>query len=205
MSNSPTGKAVLVLMLIGALGVGALAWYVKAEPGAARVRQPAEASVSERSFAHRHHSAAPKADDDQEPTQGQSEHEAVFVPTINGPDVTLSKTKREVPDGQQPKEFLVQEVLKADGIDGVKLLGVTMRGNTAVLNFSGDFNMGSMQEGAFLKALQNAFGQYQDVEYIEIDQDGHPLDSLEHIDLTDPVTVIRPGSKGLPDTTNAAP
>src|SRR5580698_2769475 len=103
MSNSPSGKAVLVLMLIGALGVGALALYVKTEPGAARVREPAEVSVSERSFTHRHRAAAAKSDDEQEPTQTASHHEMVFLPTIDGADVGLSKVKTEVPDGQDPR------------------------------------------------------------------------------------------------------
>ena len=46
--------------------------------------------------------------------------------------------------------------------------------------------MGSMEEGAFLRALQVGFGQFTDVDKVAIEADGEPLQS-GHVDLSEPL------------------
>ena len=194
MSNGPSSKALLTLALIGACGVAAIAFYVKSDPSAAHVppalRAPGrEAAVeldprpTESSPRHKS-SRSPKA-------QGAS----VFLPEIAGEDATLASNSTELPEGSDAKVFLTEHVLKAENLSNVKVLGVSVKGGTATIDFGDgvDDGMGSSQEASFLKALQLGFGQFPEVSKIQITKKGQPLDSLGgHIELTDPLPVLRP-------------
>ena len=63
--------------------------------------------------------------------------------------------------------------------------------------------MGSMEEGSFIRALQVGFGQFEDVDRISVESGGKPLES-GHVDLTDPLPVIRPG-QNVPEAEDSKP
>ena len=178
----------MVLMLMGALGVGALAWYVKSDPKAAHVAQIAPSADYTESKPPIHHRR--KVEDTEDKTGAP-----VQVPELQGDKVALTSDKVEVPDGEDAKKFIAEAVVKDISLENVKVLGVEVRHGVAVINFGGDIDagMGSQQEGRMLTELQMGFGQFPEVRRIEIDKEGERLDSLGHIDLTEPISVIRPG------------
>ena len=78
--------------------------------------------------------------------------------------------------------------------DGAKALGVEVRDHVAVVRYDETVakGMGSMEEGGFLRALQVGFGQFEDVDAVRVEAGGKPLES-GHVDLGEPLPVIRPG------------
>ena len=198
MSKGNGSKPAMVLLLFCALGVGALAWYVKADPKAAHVTKLARntddfGDDAPEVTVHTHRHARPADDGDTAPETKSSEQ--IRLPEIKGEDVSLQSDKVDVPDGEDSKKFLAERVVKDLSLSNVTVHGVDVRNGVAVINFGGDIDagMGSEQEGNFLKELQTGFGQFSQIKRIEIDKEGEPLESLGHIDLTDPIPVTRPG------------
>lgn len=199
MSKGPGLKGVYLLMLLAAGCAAALAYYVKTTPGAARVpdelRRP-KGGIS---------TPAPRVDAQvsTEPKGHSSASRTVKLPQINAENVTLGGEKT-VPEGTDPKVFMADEVLAAFKMNGVRTLGVDVRDGTAFVNFNDaiDKGFGSFEEGTFLKALQVSFGQFADVKNLRIERNGEAMDTLGgHIELTDPVPVVRgPQTESKPTT-----
>jgi hypothetical protein len=192
MGKGPGGKTVLSLFFIGALGVGALAIYVKSDPNAARVLAPMakpSASSDENVAVHRHHARHTDEDDGQ-----SSDSSGVYLPEIRDEHPTLKSERTEVPDGKDPMQFVAEQTLKTIRLQGVRVLNVDVRNGVAAINFDDqiDSGMGSTQEGQFLDALELAFGQFPNVKSIEIEKEGEALDSLGHIELSGPQPVTHP-------------
>jgi hypothetical protein len=195
MSKSPSGKALLILAMTGSLGVAALAFYVKVEPGAQKV--PPSLMRQDAPTILRNHSTVQsdaRDQDDQEPTEKVDAR--VYTPQIDGPDANLTRSSTSVPKGQDPLAFVAASCLKEANVEDARVLNVDVRHGIAVVNFSRgiDSGMGSEQEGAFLKALQIAYGQFSTIKQIEIDREGVPVTSLGSVDISGPLDVIRPGA-----------
>jgi hypothetical protein len=193
MSKGASSKAALVLMLIGVCGVGALAWYVKAEPKAAQV--PADLRRSEPPTPEVRISRRSPSEETQETAPSHTE-KTVMVPVFADDKVAMDMQQTTVPEGKDPKAFLVEEVAKGSHVEA-KILGVDVHNGVAVINFGNgiDDGMSSDQEALFISALQKAFSQFDDVQKLELDKESQPLESLGgHIDLTDGLPVLRPGS-----------
>jgi len=190
MSNSPSSKALLILAMIGSMGIGALAYYVKAEPGAAKVpavSAPADPQPTLTIRSHpRKHYRAPADDTNQVSAE-------VYVPEITGPNAKLGSASTEVPSGVDPMMFVADKCLKEANVDDVKILSVDVNNGVAVLNFDKqiDSGMGSEQEASFLKALQVSFGQFANIRSIQIEKDNEPVDTLGSIDVSKPLNVVR--------------
>lgn len=103
-------------------------------------------------------------------------------------------------------KFVGDKVAEAAHFDGAKVLGVEVRDHVAFVSFNNALQqgMGSMEEGAFLRALQLGYGQFSDVDKIAVQVDGKPLES-GHVDLSEPLPVIRPGEKSVPGETAGEP
>ena len=193
MSNGPSTKAVLVLMLIGACGVGALAWYVKAEPRAAKVPADLRRQDSSPDVEISRPKRVETPTDEPAPAH---EAQTVMLPVFADDKVGTDMKQVSVPDGQDPKIFLVGEIAKGSHVEA-RVLGVDVHNGTAVLNFGNgiDDGMGSDQEALFISALQKAFAQFPEVKRLELDKESKPLESLGgHIDLTDGLPVTQPGA-----------
>jgi hypothetical protein len=195
MANGASNKAVVVLLLIAIGGAGALAWYVKNDPNAARVtgdlRRPDEAPAPP---LVRQDQTQPSVEEQPKPTQAQT----VELPVIRDGKLSAETAKADVPYGKDPKLFLAEEIVKAVKLDNAQVLNVDVRNGTAVINFGKgvDGGMGSDQEGLFLSSLQQGFAQFPEVKNLELDMEGQKLDSIGgHIDL----------SEGLPVGSPAAP
>lgn len=206
MNNSPSTKALLILALTGALGVGALAYYVKVEPGAAKV--PAALARQENSR-HENFTRADRAASEQDepaakPSRVSTE---VYTPEINGNEANLTRSSMTVPHGQDPLKFVAEKCLKEANVEDVRVLSVDLKRGIVVLNFDGsiDGGMGSNQEGSFLKALQVSFGQFPNVRRIELEKENEPLTSLGNIEISGPLNVIRSGNSADHSATPVEP
>jgi hypothetical protein len=184
-------------MLIGACGVGALAWYVKGNPDAAHVpadlrrETPAEARVD----LERPQPAKSEAEE-----KAPAQEQTVLVPVIEDDKLASDMKEATVPDGKDAKVYIVEQIAKSDGVEA-HVLGVDVHNGVAVVNFAKgiDDGMGSDQEALFITALQKAFAQFPEVQKLELDSENHPLDSLGgHIDLTEGLPVTRTDSKPSP-------
>lgn len=194
MSSHRGQKAAIVLMLGGAIGVGALAYYVKSTPDASHI--PVEIKRNDQKKHSEEVSPKPEATSTEVKPTGPT----VRLPVIGDEDINLSRNETPVPEGQQPMHFVAQSVADAVKIDGAKVLGIDVRDHVAIVNFNAavEKGMGSMEEGKFLQALQIGFGQFKDIDRIAIESEGAPMTS-GHVDLSDPLPVVRPGEKPSDD------
>jgi hypothetical protein len=62
--------------------------------------------------------------------------------------------------------------------------------------------IGSMQESTLITAWQVAFGQLKDVQKVQIEVDGRPIESLGHFEIDQPLSVVRDGAEVSPDSIN---
>jgi len=190
-SKSTGSKAVLVLAMISALGVGGLAAYVELTPSAAHVPQDERKPSLTRTTnepTSRAVPLGPKVDI-------TSEHAQLLVPEVSGEDVKLQRPAGDIPMGMKPMVFIAGETFKSLKLDGARALGVQISDRTARLDVNqtfAEFGFGSMQEGQVVKALQMALGQFPEIDTFELYSDGKKLDTLGQLDLESPIEVIRP-------------
>ena len=196
MSNHKGGRAAIVFVLAGTLGVGALAYYVTSTPKASRV--PDEIRVV------RHTETKPEPSKEisdakpEHPEPTRTIHAATVRLPVFGDDISdmaLDKRETPVPSGQDGMKFIAQRIADAAHFDGVRALNVDVRDHVAIVGYNGALakGMGSMEEGAFLRALQVGFGQFTQIDKVSVESDGQPLQS-GHVDLSEPLPVVRPGA-----------
>jgi hypothetical protein len=197
MAKGASSKAVVVLLLVGVCGVGALALYVKSDPLAAKV--PVDMRRTDDQPAVKVERPTVTTGPIETPRPAK-QTESVLIPSFAGGQVGSEMAKQDVPEGKDPKVFLAEEIVKGAKIENARVLGVDVHNGTAVINFADgiDTGMGSDQEALFITALQKGYGQFPEVSKLEIDKEGQPLESVGgHIDLTDGLTVTRPGSSDV--------
>jgi hypothetical protein len=199
MSNHKGGRAAILLILAGTLGVGALAYYVKSTPDASRV--PDEIRVVRNQESHPKPEATIEASEtkpnaEKEPTRTIHSN-TVRIPVFGDDisDMGLDKRETPVPSGQDGMRFVAQRIADAAHFDGARVLGVEVRDHVAIVKYNGAVakGMGSMEEGLFLRALQVGFGQFTQIDKVTVESDGQPLQS-GHVDLGEPLPVVRPGA-----------
>ena len=206
MSKNKGGRAAILLVLIGGLGVGSLAYYVKTTPHASRVPdeirvvKPPKDEVASRP----HEVEAPKPKEIVRSAEAETVRLPVFGDDIA--DMALAAKETPVPGGGDAMRFVALRIAEAAHLDGARVLGVDVRDHVAFVGYNDAVQkgMGSMEEGAFLKALQIGFGQFSAVDKVAVEVNGHPLES-GHVDLSEPLPVIRPGEKAAPSETPAEP
>jgi hypothetical protein len=193
MRKGLSGKALLILGLTGALGVGALAIYVKEEPGAAKVMP----SLLGDQTAPKPIRSVTTADTEgtDTPSKPNKAEKTVYMPKIDGVEATLRSEKATVPAGKDPMQFVAAACLKEANVDGVKVRSVRLEDGLAVIDFDKTIldGMGAEQEGSFLKALQVSFGQFKNVRRVELDAENEEINSLGSIEISGPLRVVRPG------------
>lgn len=163
--------------------MGALTYYIQHTPDAQRVPtnmrvkdDPAPAAV--------HPNSTPPA------TGGIKIKVVDFV----GDEPSLTSRTISVPSGHDPMLAACDEVVKNANLSGVRLVGLELTtDHTAFLDFNPalEDGMGSMEEGLFIKGLQLALGQFPKVSTFRLRVEGKELDTLGHLELTDPIKVIR--------------
>jgi hypothetical protein len=186
-------KPVLALLLVGVVGAVALAAYVKytdANHVPDDLRRPEQAS---------------KIKEGTNPATAQK-HVNVLTPELKGTDLELKGQRTEVPTGQDPMVFAVNEYLKNSHItpEGARAVGVQVKDGVAYLDFSREFKQsyGSLDERNLLQGICTTLGQFSSVQKVQFQVDGQPLETLGSVELTDPIDVIHAG-KPSGDQANA--
>jgi hypothetical protein len=178
-----TSGPVWALLLVGLLGAGALAFYVKQTP---RLEDPAGPSVS-----------VTRRDPPPATTTSDSPGDKVLVfrPYMEGPEVRFTKSEATVPTGVDPRVFAVNEFLKASKVapEGAIAVGVQVRDGVALMDFSPGFDRSysTTDEKTMLDGLLTTLGQFQDVEKLQILINGEPIESLGNVEVREPLDVIR--------------
>lgn len=197
MNSSKGGRAAILFILVGGLGVGTLAYYVKSTPEAARVpeaiRVPPKPKSPKTSVVAVEEEEKPKRVETRSP-QAERVRLPVFGDDIS--DMELAKGETTVPPGADAMRFVAERIVEAAHFDGTRVLGIDVRDHVVFVQFNDAVGrgMGSMQEGAFLRAFQVGFGQFGNVDKVVLESEGKPLES-GHVDLSEPMAVIRPGEK----------
>ncbi len=174
-----------MLLLIGALGAGILAFYVRSGhdtvPATDRKASPATSLPLAKSTAA---------------ATDQSKGSIVLVPSMVGEDLTFKQELRQPPAGVDPMVFTVNEYLRqvpAVPKDG-RAVGVEVKDRTAILAFNrafGDQTYGSEDEKTVLDGIRATMGGFAEVDKVLLQVDGKTIDSLGHIELADALPVIR--------------
>jgi hypothetical protein len=116
---------------------------------------------------------------------------------IYDPERAWSPVEVTVPEGQGPAKTAINAFLAQTKSD-LKLLSADVRGDHAVLNFSGAFSgMGSMEESTMADAILRILGQFPNVKTAEFLANGETMESGHQV--YDKVNVIRPGEQGPPE------
>ena len=200
MSNSKGGRAAVLAILAGGLGMGVLAYYVKTTPQAVRVAD--DLRVVEHKREARPPTLVPPAEEPATPRRERprprAAEDTVRLPVFGDEvsDTELAKGATAVPEGQDAMRYVAQRVADAAHLDGARALGVDVRDHVAFVGYNDAVQkgMGSMEEGRFVYALRVAFGQFTDVDKVALEANGEPMRS-GHFDLSQPLPVIRPGEK----------
>jgi len=115
------------------------------------------------------------------------------------------------PPGVDHRVYLVNDFLgqlhgKGLGNPDAKAIGIDVRDGTAYLDFNRAFDesTGSNDEGTILNGILLALGQYPDINQVQFEVEGKPMESLGNVDLTTPQPVLRPGEAPA-GTSNMAP
>lgn len=191
--SSSGGRAIATLMLVAALGVGALYAYVKFTPAAQHV------AVADRRTTDSEDAPTPRRHSRESDTDGpdvsvkSSPDLKLRVPSVDGLNVKLGKSAGRVPDGIKPMVFISNATLKELNLDKARALGVDIKNRNALVDFNEDIEsgFGSMEEGMVIKALQTALGQFPEIDTFQFVVGGKALTTLGQADLTDPIPVIR--------------
>ncbi len=188
-NSGPSGKGVFALMLLALAGVTAFGLYVRSTPDAAKVAPDLRREEPSKADAP----AAQVKNPDPKPAPAESRY---FVAVRAGSALRMARIEKPVPDGEDPKAFVTRETIQGLGLSTVQSRGVKLDGGTAVLDFNAAVRdgLGSSEEGDLLKALQMALGQFSDVDSIRIAVDGQVVEELGHVEVAEPLPVIRPSA-----------
>jgi len=175
----------MAILMVAALGFGGLAYYVSSTPSAQRV--PNDLRKPEPTKASRNR-----------PPESTTTSNSVRLPVVNGEKVTLSRESVSLePNEAIARKLAVAAVVANDG-DRNLVLGAEIKDGTAVISLRRSMigGIGSMQEGTLITAWQVAFGQLKDVQKVQIEVDGQPIESLGHFEIDQPLSVVRDDGPG---------
>ncbi len=195
MANRKSNKIPIIasLLLVSVVGGSVMGAYVLTTPQAQHV-PPALRRVA-------------KAD-----AKEPRDHERRVVPHISNKGGTNFATADiKFPPGVDHRVYLVNDFLgqlygKGLGNPDAKAIGIDVRDGTAYLDFNRAFDQstGTMDEGTILNGILLALGQYTDIDQVQFEVEGKPMESLGNIDLTVPQPVLRPGQAPV-STSGMAP
>lgn len=184
-SKGPTARPIVALLLLGAVGLGGFAAYVRY---GSPTRVPDELRAEK---------ATPTAPATKESPAPDRNKVRVMVPESDGTDVKFQTTQRDVPAGEEPILVAVNGFLReCPFVDkSARAIGVDVKDGLATIDFNEPFyqTYGTTDENALLKGLRLSVGQFPNVKKVWFRIEGKPIDSLGSVELTDPISVLHPG------------
>lgn len=178
--GAPGSPVLLALMLLSAVGVAALAAYIKLAP-ADRVPEGLR---------------RPKVDVSQVPAMPSTPSASFLTPYFEQGELRFRSESRPVAAGEDPKVAVLNDYLRATGIvgEGVSVLSVSVVAGLATVSFGEGLPAGlsSQDEATLVNGIRAVLGQFPEVERVELMSNGSPVDTFGHFELTEPLEVIRP-------------
>lgn len=172
-SGAISRAALIVVALLAFAGVASLAIYVRNTPKLEFSELKPERRTA--------------------PIKGNSV--SVPVPKIDGSqNVSFESEPAKVPKGEDPVLFAVNEFLKHMRGSAIAAEHVRIDHKVAMIDFPAGtvFSFGSEEEATFLNGLRSAIGQFAAIDAVELYVGGQRVDELGHIEISDPLPVIRP-------------
>ncbi len=171
-----------IFLAAGLLGFGGLAYYVGNSPN----------------------SDLPGRNSAQATAKLEEGKAKVFTPKMDGATPVLEEQHLDVPKGEDPAVFSVNEFLTRSHVtpDGAKLLGVDVDPEgVATLSFNQKFRQsyGSTDEKTLLDGIRSSLGQFPKIKRIRFTIEGEILESLGNVDLSEPIDVLPEPADGPSD------
>ena len=126
----------------------------------------------------------------------RDEPRVVKAVKMTGGKPTLT-TKVTVPEGGDPYAVALAATLKGLDYGGIRVLATTSERTELIVDMSPSVlsqGFGTEEESEFLRALSLTLGQFTEVKTFRLRVDGQIVDTLGHIELTEPIDVVRKGS-----------
>ncbi len=139
---------------------------------------------------------------------GQSGAEVVLKLYFSGEEAMLLEPEERVAaaEGASPAELVIRELMKgpADGAagspvpQGAKLLGIEVVDGAARVDFSAEFrdnhSGGTTGEAHTVYAIVHSLCELEGIDAVQFLVEGAPLDTLGHMDLSEPIAPTLGGS-----------
>lgn len=185
----------LFLLVVGAMGAGALAMYVA---GGAPMKLPENMQRTERLPEHQ----KPKPTDikSELPTSTNHDEKQTSVTVLKpkyDKDGTLKfdKDQKEVQHDENPYVVALNGYLANAKIapEGSKVVNAELKGDVLVVSFSKQFDRtyGTEDEETLVNGLLTTAGQFPGVKKMLFTIEGQELETLGNVDLTQPISVLR--------------
>lgn len=167
-------RGLLILLLLVTLGgVGGLAAYVQMAP--AQFLSDAEKKPERRAASEQSSGRVP-------------------VPSVDSRSgIQFGSDSTSIPAGADPRLHVINEFLQRFG-ESIQAEAVRMDGPVAMIHFPEGtaLSLGSQDEATLLLGLRSSLGQFPEIEAVELYLAGQKVDELGHMDLSQPLPVIRP-------------
>lgn len=169
----------LVLALVGLAIVGGLTYYAANLPKMpAKPSEPLVESVNQ-----------------PDQTNHPSEPVKVLKPAYKDGELTFSETTQNSGTGEAREVFAVNAFLKETKFlpSGARAESVAVKNGLAEVTFTKEFETtyGTEDEQTLVNGILKTLGQFKEIEKVAFKVDGHALDTLGSIDLSEPQPVIR--------------
>lgn len=117
----------------------------------------------------------------------------LYTPRYEGDDLTFDEASIDVPRGQEPMAFAVNQFLQQLSFvpADAKVRTVAVERGVATVDFSRGLQAGygSEDEGILLNGLLTTMSQFEDVQYVKMTVEGESIETLGNVELTDPLSV----------------
>lgn len=195
----PASKGPVLIGLIAATaGFAALTAVVKGGPRVAPGPLHPEPQISKPGIVE-HHDTAPilKPELPRDPAPVVTDQAVVRYVAMDGETPKLSKELTLHP-GEDPHARSLAATVKSLGYSDVRILKVNVESEAAMVDVSPALTsegFSSTSEAALLEAMARTLGQFSEIKTFQLRIDGQIVDTLGHLELSEPTKVIRPGDR----------
>lgn len=126
--------------------------------------------------------------------KGRGTEVTILKPKFENGELTFTESKTTAKSGETILTAVNEYLAQIPAVDkDARLLGVEMHGGIATLKFSPTFESGygTDDEKSIIVGILTTLGQFPEIKKAQFTIEGKQLESLGHIDLTEPQDVIR--------------
>lgn len=126
-----------------------------------------------------------------------SDHQVVRYVVMDGESPKLTK-EVSLKEGEDPHERSLAATMKSLGYSDVRVLKVAVVGGAAMVDVNPALTsegFSSTSEATLIEAMARTLGQFDGIKTFQLRIDGQVVDSLGHLELSEPIKVLRAGEK----------